>query len=77
MIYLVERTDQVDYDEYESVVVAARDEAHALELAKTLNRPRGAGCLPPRGQYFSNANVKITMVDPEEFKIILESFIAG
>lgn len=31
-LYLVERTDSVGYDEFESMVVCARNEAHALQI---------------------------------------------
>jgi hypothetical protein len=31
-LYLVERTDDLDYDEYDSVVVVANDEADARQI---------------------------------------------
>ena len=33
-IYLVERTDNWDFDEYDSIVVSAVDEQSAIEIAK-------------------------------------------
>lgn len=35
-IYLVSRTDRVDYDEYDAFVVLAQDEREALSIAKKL-----------------------------------------
>ena len=32
-IYLIERTDKIDYDEYDSVVVCAKNKKEALSLS--------------------------------------------
>jgi len=36
MIYLISRTDHVDYDEYDAVVVKAKNRKEAVNLAREL-----------------------------------------
>lgn len=73
-LYLVTRTDEWDWDEYDGFVVRAMNEKNALELAHKkadeYNRPE---------KYTFRADnthiVEITNEGPEE--IILDSFIRG
>lgn len=63
-IYLVERTDSVDYDEYDSFVVVAENEEKAVEICSD--------------SMFTKFNTKVeeVMADAEE-RIILGSYNAG
>lgn len=67
MIYLVKRTDEIGYDEYDAFVVVAYNEFHALVLA---GQEGGR-------ELFREDNTVITRVDGDEFGIILGSYCAG
>jgi hypothetical protein len=69
-IYLVERNDNIRYDEFDSMVVIARDELHAIELVKeedwTTTEPE------------SWDEATVTEVSEEDgFGVVLSSFNAG
>ena len=69
--YLITRTDDVGYDEYDSFVVSAESEKDALSLV-----------YEEKGESFSSGiftkeNTKIEQLQAVESKIILGSFNAG
>ena len=68
-IYLVERTDEVDKDQYDSFIIAAKSPIEAFELA--VKRACGRG--------FMNGNgVVVKELDPQmKSGIILGSYNAG
>lgn len=66
MIYLIERLDEVGYDEYDSFVVRAKDPKQALDICSK------------RAKYFNETNTQITkLCELGEDEIILGSFNAG
>lgn len=62
-IYLVSRTDDVDYDEYDSFVVVAENEDDALKLVKD--------------NLFKKETVKIEKIATDKEQVVLGSFNAG
>lgn len=70
-IYVVERTDQVGWDEYDSFVVVAKDEEQALDIVLTSNYDGG----PP--DCWIRDLVKVSEVDLSGAGIVLGSFNAG
>lgn len=67
--YLVERTDNCGYDEFDSCVITADNEETAKELAYTLNNRWNKS--------FTPETVKVTEIKAVENKIILASYNAG
>lgn len=66
MLYLVERVDEVDYDQYGSFVVRAKEPKQALDICSK------------RANYFNETNTQITrLFELGEDEIILGSFNAG
>lgn len=63
-VYVVERDSGVDYDQYNSIVIIARNEKRALELAIEL------------ADYFSEKDVTITEINGDE-GVVHTSFNAG
>jgi hypothetical protein len=74
MFYLVERTDAVDYDEYDSFVVKADNKEDARIAAQNL-----AGKKWHNDEwYFSRENARVTELNDEtENGVVLGSFNAG
>lgn len=70
-LYLVERTDPVDFDQYAGFVVRAKNEEEARELAaEGRGRTWPVAALGP--------NVEVTkLAFAGESEVILASFIAG
>ena len=64
-LYRVERTDDVDYDEYDECVVIAKDENEAFSIAAE------------NYFYFEKDKVDITEIKLNESKPVLGSFCAG
>ena len=69
--YLVERTDNIKYDEYDSFVVCAKDEEEALSLV--YNKVEDCMC----GGFFTKDNTIIKLLQANGSEIILGSFNAG
>ena len=70
-LFLIERNDQVDYDEYDSAVIVAETPEQALQILKDRH-----------GTYdWSNGwrmyDVNITEIIPTVAGIVIESFNAG
>lgn len=66
MLYLVERLDEADYDEYDSFVVRAKDPKQTLDICSK------------RANYFNETNTQITrLCELGQDEIILGSFNAG
>ena len=69
-IYLIERTDEIDYDEYDSAVVCAKNEESAKRLGPT-----------GEGDGWGNHPVTVTLIGQAERDsgedVILSSFNAG
>ena len=76
-IYLVERTDDVDYDEYTGFVCVADDEEEAIAIC---DYEHGRDSIYSEWP-LKTRTVKITLVgvavDGLESSIIFESFLAG
>lgn len=72
-IYLIERTDRVGYDEYDSAVVVAQSEEQALELLKK-KHPNDYTTYHCWGDFKSVIIRELSLTAPA---IILESFNAG
>lgn len=72
-IYLLARTDDIGWDEFDSFVVAATNETKAFELIKEFDY----------GSYFNNrANVDVSIIGTTndsitDEKVVLDSFNAG
>ena len=64
-IYLIERTDRVGYDEYDSYVVIAKNRKKAESLIDSW------GCGP------KNPTIKVTEIKLDKEQILLGSFNAG
>lgn len=63
-IFLIKRTDKIDYDEYDSFVVIAKNKKHAIELIKI--------------SYFIEENTYCKEIKiGKKGKIILGSYNAG
>lgn len=69
--YLVERTDQADWDEYDSFVVKAKDEKDALAMC---NEEAGHGMC---GDFTAKNTIIKPLDETMENGIILGSFNAG
>lgn len=68
-LYLVERTDEIGYDEFVSIVVAARGEKEALEMKKDW------GCCPLPSLKVTQIGIAVGKFKAPQ--IIHESFAAG
>lgn len=64
-VYSVERTDKINYDEYDECVVVAKDEEEAFELATN------------NYYVFTRDNVDIVEVKLDSAKAVLGSYNAG
>jgi len=73
--YLVYRTDVRDFDEYELVVVVAKDETDALRIVAKECKGVGHAWGTKEGVYGNN--VKIKKVDMEEAGVVCENFNNG
>lgn len=77
-IWLVERTDAVDYDEFDAFVVRASDEAEAVRVVWDEYGGGTITLLGARTLERLAANVTVTPVpDAGKAGIILDSFCAG
>ena len=74
-LYLIERTDEVGYDEYDAVIVNAPDEPTALAKAVEFAPERRFS----RSFKADGSNVRIREIIPsqEDLGVILASFNAG
>ena len=73
MIYLVERTDDINYDEYDSFVVKADNEEEARIAAQN----KAGKCCHNNEWFFEKDKTRITELDFIENGVILGSFNAG
>lgn len=73
-IYLVERTDIVTYDEYDSFIVIAKSPKRALRICYEKTREQGWDCAIFKKE---NTTIKILKPSGTKDKIILGSFNAG
>lgn len=73
-IYLITRTDDVDYDQPAAVVVVARSYAEARQVARTAKYSPS-----PRVWDAANATLKLigTALDDQPAGIILTDFLRG
>ena len=71
-IYLVERTDKIQYDEFDGFVIRAKSEENALSICQAVtNGPWNEG-------HFTKENTNITEISIEgNSEIILCSYQAG
>ncbi len=75
MFYLVERTDEIGWDEYDSFVIKADNKEKALAMAHDQAGNQWRGEEKP---YFREDNTRITeLSDKMDDGIILGSFNAG
>ena len=65
MVYLVERNDPIDYDEYDAVVVTAPSAGQAMEIAMSFSLN------------FTQENSEVLEVSPYLNGVILASWNAG
>ena len=63
-LYIVSRIDEVDWDEYEAFVIAAKDETQALKFAK-------------EKQNFGSFSIEQIIPEEEAPGIILSDYKAG
>lgn len=63
-LYIVSRTDEVDWDEYAAFVIAAKDETQALQFAK-------------EEQSFGSFSIEKIVPEEEAPGIILSDYKAG
>lgn len=76
-LYLITRTDSVDYDEYDSIVVRAANEKAAMKMA-TEQRDGPHHYAEFEGFAWDGSNLKIEHVDARgKAEVILSSFNAG
>ena len=66
----VRAVEEVDYEEYDGFVVAARDEAHALKLIEDVTENEGIDCDP-------NWKFSLEGTTQGGERIILSSFKSG
>jgi hypothetical protein len=75
-IYLVTRTDEADYDEYDAMVVIAESEARAVKI-----HPDGNGRTDGKFWVNDSATLKVELIgiakDDEKECVVLSSFHAG
>ena len=77
-IYLIERTDRIGYDEYDSIIVIAKDEAEALEY-----QPSGDKEFSDYSDSWTNTvdNIIVTLIGTatrgSKSGVVLASFNAG
>ena len=72
-LYKIERTTKIDYDEYDSFVIRAKNEQHARKLAKQAN-----GIHSLADEWLDPATSTVEVLTPKgEAGIILGSFNAG
>lgn len=77
-IYLIERTDEVGYDEYDSVVVIAPDEPTAIAKAIELDGDKeGAAFKRSFRRDGSNMRCREIIPSQEDVGVLLASFNAG
>ena len=74
-IFLVYRTDDVDYDEYDSCVITAKDKEEVIEIIESKSRGDCGDCgYWDKGQ---REILEILLDNNQPSEIIIESFNAG
>ena len=79
-LYLISRTDDWSYDEYDSFVVAAESEESALEFSPRGHKPEEDGYWHYSGWTTNREDIKIECIGESNSlieKVIISSFNAG
>jgi len=72
-LYLIERTDRVGYDEYDSIVVAAENEEEALEMGPNWPDKDYGGCWASKEKLI----IELIGTTTRDRDVIITSFNAG